>query len=117
MAFSTENRWFKHLWTVRRPIHSWTLDPAVFKDAFYFVLVPPSPRGIRGRVRIVISLRKSMIWARFRPGSGGYFIFNFYVDLKYSWGALQWCPVLRTTSSPLLDQCLQVSRFVFWFPN
>ncbi len=32
--------------------------PAVFKDAFCFFLVPPSPRGSRGRVRTAVFLHK-----------------------------------------------------------
>ncbi len=45
--------------------------PAVFKDAFCLFLVPPSPGGVRGRVRTVMSRRRSMTLGRVRPGSVG----------------------------------------------
>ncbi len=47
------------------------VDPAVFADAFYFVLVSPSPGGVRGKVRIVIFLRRSGAWGPIPAGSGG----------------------------------------------
>jgi hypothetical protein len=59
--------------------------PAVFKDAFDFFLVPPSPRGVWGGGRIVIFQRQSWVLGRLRPESGGTFDFNFYFDLMYGW--------------------------------
>ena len=44
---------------------------------------PPSPRGVRGRVRTVIFQWRSGVLSRFRPGSVGKF--NFYFGLKYGW--------------------------------
>ncbi len=37
---------------------------------------PPSRGSFRGRVRTVISLRRSGVLGRFRPGSGAQYIFN-----------------------------------------
>ncbi len=45
-------------------------------------LAPPSPGGSRGRVRIVISLRKELVLGRFRPGSGGKPAFVFILALS-----------------------------------
>jgi hypothetical protein len=60
---------------------SWNIFPAVFKGAFHFLLVPLT-RGVRGRVRSAILLRRSMIWGRFRPESGGDLISIFMLTLS-----------------------------------
>ncbi len=58
------------------------VDPVVFEDAFYFVLVPPSPVESRGTVWTFVFLQKPGFWA----GSGGSdFNFHYYIDLNYSW--------------------------------
>ncbi len=49
---------------------------------------PPPPGGSRVRVRIVISLRRSWVLGRFRPASGGEYIFNLFFGPKLSQG---WC--------------------------
>ncbi len=46
--------------------------PAVFEVVLNVVLGP-------GRVRLVSALRKSMIFGRFWPGSGGQYIFDLFV--------------------------------------
>ena len=53
------------------------LCPAVFRNALYFVLVSPSPGGVRGRVRIAIFRRTSWVLGRFRPRAGGETFFVF----------------------------------------
>ncbi len=58
------------------------------------MFLSPLPPGVRGRVRIVTSLLESMIFGKFRPGSGGSFISDFYFDPQYSWGnwGFGWVP-------------------------
>ncbi len=81
-----------------RPLACFSLQwvPAVFKDAFDFVLVPPSPGGSRGRVRTVVFLQKLGFWAgsggvvlilifSLTLVTGGSFNFDFEFDLKYGW--------------------------------
>ncbi len=45
----------------------------------------PLPQGVRGRIRTATFRRKSRVWGRFRPGSGGKFIVHFYFGPKRSW--------------------------------
>jgi hypothetical protein len=49
--------------------------PAVFKDAFCFFLVPPSPGGSRGRVRTVVFLQTPVFW----PGFGGVILILIFI--------------------------------------
>ncbi len=60
---------------------------AVLENVFHLILGTPSPGGSRGRVRIVISLRRSKVLGQFRPGSGG----NLFVILILALSAASTC--------------------------
>ncbi len=45
--------------------------PSCIAGRFLFCSCLPSPRGVRGRVRIATFLRKSKVLGQFRPGSRG----------------------------------------------
>ncbi len=57
--------------THSRLTHSSEQLTQLYLRTLFILFLSPSPRGVRGRVRTVTSLRKLVIWGRFRPGSGG----------------------------------------------